>query len=155
MVEYLLKYLDVHSQANLPSLVRGSGPGPRLSLGSTAVSKPLGNVWACRNLQSLHLGIHVQWDFPHETKVHSRFVYGYLSTVCPKICNLRLDSYYQTVLLPRPILFMDLDAGLCLISRLLYLETLLIGSAGMTTTSGSGDLTWMVDSGWTAEARKE
>lgn len=140
---YLLEHLDVHSRANLPSSVRGPGSG------ST------GKVWACRNLQSLHLGIHVQRDFPHETKVHSRIVYGYLSIVCPKIRDLRIDPYYQAVLLPRPILFMDLDAGLCLLSRLRYLETLLIGSAGMTTNSGSKDLTWMVASGWTAEARKE
>ncbi|KAF9155226.1 hypothetical protein BG015_010622 [Linnemannia schmuckeri] len=99
--------------------------------------------------------IHVQRDFPHETKAHSRVVYCYRSIVCPKLRDLRIDPYYQAVLLSRSILFMDLDAGLCLLSRLRYLETLLIGSAGMTTTSGSRDLTWMIASGWTAEARKE
>jgi hypothetical protein len=151
---YLLEHMDVHSRANLPSSGRGPEPGPG-TRGSKTGSEPSGIVWACRNLQSLHLGIHVQRDFPHETKVHSRIVYGYLSTVCPKIRDLRIDPYYQAVLLPRPILFMDLDAGLCLLSRLRYLETLLIGSAGMTTTSGSRDLTWMVASGWTAEACKE
>lgn len=144
---YLLEHLDVHSRANLSSSVRGQG--------SAASPKHSGKVWACRNLQSLHLGIHVQRDFPHETKVHSRIVYGYLSIVCRNIRDLQIDPYYQATLLPRPILFMDLDAGLCLLSRLRYLETLLIGSAGMTTNSGIKDLTWMVASGWTAEARKE
>ena len=148
---YLLEHLDIYSRANLPSSVRGPGPGP----GSTAGPEISGKVWACRSLQSLHLGIHIQWDFPHGTKVHSRIVYGYLSTVCPKIRDLQIDPYYQAVLLPRPILFMDLDAGLCLLSRLRHLETLLIGSAGMTTNSGGKDLTWMIASGWTAKARKE
>ncbi|KAG0293782.1 hypothetical protein BGZ96_002300 [Linnemannia gamsii] len=153
---YLLEHMDVHSRANLSLSVRGPGTGAGTGVGGgTTGLKPSGKVWACRNLQSLHLGIHVQRDFPHETKVHSRIVYGYLSIICPKIRDLRIDPYYQAVLLPRPILFMDLDAGLCLLSRLRYLETLLIGSAGMTTTSGSRDLTWMVATGWTAEARKE
>lgn len=134
--------------------VRGPGPGTGPG-GSTTGLNPSGKVWACRNLQSLHLGIHVQRDFPHETKVHSQIVYSYLSIVCPNIRDLRIDPYYQAVLFPRPILFMDLDAGLCLLSRLRYLETLLIGSAGIMTTSGSRDLTWMVASGWTVEARKE
>ncbi|KAF9102520.1 hypothetical protein BGX29_004501 [Mortierella sp. GBA35] len=138
---YLLEHMDVHSRAQ--------------KTGTTKTTSGKTEVWACRNLQSLHLGIHVQQDYLRETKVHSRVIYGYLSTVCPKIRDLRIDPYYQAVLLPRPILFMDMDAGLCLLSRLKYLETLLIGSAGMTTTSGSRDLTWMIPSGWTAEARRE
>ncbi|KAF9093477.1 hypothetical protein BGX23_003298 [Mortierella sp. AD031] len=138
---YLLEHMDVHSRAQ--------------KTGTTKTTSGKAEVWACRNLQSLHLGIHVQQDYLRETKVHSRVIYGYLSTVCPKIRDLRIDPYYQAVLLPRPILFMDMDAGLCLLSRLKYLETLLIGSAGMTTTSGSRDLTWMIPSGWTAEARRE
>ncbi|KAF9139706.1 hypothetical protein BGX30_007603 [Mortierella sp. GBA39] len=146
---YLLEHLDVHSRANLPS--SASGPGP----GSTAGQKLSGKVWACRNLQSLHLGIHIQWNTPHKTKVQSRIVYGYLSTVCPKIRDLQIDPYYHAIFIPRPILFMDLDAGLCLLSRLRYLETLLIGSAEMRTNSGSKDLTWMVASGWTAESLEE
>ncbi|KAK3820826.1 MAG: hypothetical protein JOS17DRAFT_754966 [Linnemannia elongata] len=150
---YLLEHLDVHSRANLSSSVRGQGQG--LAPGSTASPKHSGKVWACRNLQSLQLGIHIQRDASHVTKIHSRIVYGYLSTVCPKIRDLQIDPYYHTILLPRPMLFMDLGAGLCLLSRLRYLETLMIGSVGMTTTSGSKDLIWMVPSGWTAEARKE
>ncbi|KAG0364938.1 hypothetical protein BGX24_004340, partial [Mortierella sp. AD032] len=156
---YLLEYMDVHSRANLASSVRGTGVsrggGGSGDDSGSAESTLRGRVWACRNLQSLHLGTHPQHGFPYGTKVHSRIVYGYLTSICPNIRDLRIDPYYHTALLPRPILFMDLDAGMCLLSRLRYLETLLIGSAGMTTASGSRDLTWMVASGWTAEARRE
>ncbi|KAK3838821.1 MAG: hypothetical protein J3R72DRAFT_448396 [Linnemannia gamsii] len=85
-------------------------------------------VWACQNLETLQVQVHA-----HSTEliwpVHSRIIFGYISAVCPKLQELSIfvpnfcssqwgDNVY------RPRLFLQLDGGLCLLSRLDRLKKL-------------------------------
>ncbi|KAK3823212.1 MAG: hypothetical protein J3Q66DRAFT_397675 [Benniella sp.] len=63
-------------------------------------------IWACRNLQTLH----IQFRFGEDVSVESsRVIFGYLSRVCPQLQDLQIGRRYFR---------MDFEGGFCLLSRL-------------------------------------
>ncbi|KAF9134670.1 hypothetical protein BGW39_006259 [Mortierella sp. 14UC] len=118
--------------------------------------EPIPNVpriWICRGLETLHLKLHVHNNAKVKGTHHSRILYGYIANVCPRLRGLRIrfphfcpspiggNSYkYQPYVL---------QGGLCLLSRLRYLERLWI-MYGYTICEWA-DLNWVVQSGRTEE----
>ncbi|KAF9337250.1 hypothetical protein BG006_005650 [Podila minutissima] len=72
-----------------------------------------GRTWACRGLRTLHLEIRFAAD--GNTAVQCRIIYGYLSRMCP---------FLEELVLRRPYANFEIQHGLCLLSRLQYLERL-------------------------------
>lgn len=95
-------------------------------------------LWACTGLQTLSLYFTQSYNIDVPRKLTGRdvrVVFGYLSRVCPNLrhVDIGLDS--------AP---MDLQSGLCLVSRLKYLETLTIQMPGKASIWSRGpDLSWM------------
>ncbi|KAG0025451.1 hypothetical protein BGZ82_010006 [Podila clonocystis] len=97
-------------------------------------------LWACRGLQTLSLYFTHSYNacatIPEKlTGRDVRIVFGYLARVCPNLryVDLGIDS--------AP---MDLQSGLCLVSRLKHLETLTIQMPGTASRWSKGpDLSWM------------
>lgn len=96
-------------------------------------------LWACRNLESLTL------HFTRSRQVHqdadgrfTRFVFGYLSRVCPKLKRLHLGLHDSR---------MDLQSGMCLLSRLDCLEGVSFGLPGQYSRwPKSLDMSWLTQS---------
>lgn len=94
-------------------------------------------LWACTGLQTISLYFTQSYNTNVPRKLTGRdvrVVFGYLSRVCPKLrhVDIGLDS--------AP---MDLQSGLCLISRLKHLETLTIHMPGKASLWSRGpDLSW-------------
>ncbi|KAF9326212.1 hypothetical protein BG006_010350, partial [Podila minutissima] len=96
-------------------------------------------LWACRDLQSLTL------HFTRAGQVHrdadgrfTRFVFGYLSRVCPKLKCLHLGLHDSRL---------DLQSGMCLLTRLEYLERVSFGLPGQYSRwPKSLDLSWLAQS---------
>ncbi|KAG0089568.1 hypothetical protein BGZ93_009792 [Podila epicladia] len=96
-------------------------------------------LWACRNLRSLTL------HFTRARQVHqdadgrfTRFVFGYLSRVCPKLKRLHLGLHDSRL---------DLQSGMCLLSRLECLEGVSFGLPGQYSRwPKSLDLSWLAQS---------
>ncbi|KAG0297212.1 hypothetical protein BGZ96_007270 [Linnemannia gamsii] len=85
-------------------------------------------IWACRHLETLQVQIHA-----HSTRlvwpVHSRIIFGYIATVCPKLQELSISvprhcSYNWSADVYQPQLFLQLDGGLCFLSKLDHLRKL-------------------------------
>ncbi|KAK3813060.1 MAG: hypothetical protein J3Q66DRAFT_403274 [Benniella sp.] len=84
-------------------------------------SNAMAPLWACRNLQTLHIQIQ-----PHDLSRPndrgprmSRMVYAYLSKCCPRLWDLNIRYSYLNI---------TLESGLCLLSEMKYLEKLVIGT---------------------------
>ncbi|KAF9376343.1 hypothetical protein CPB97_010873 [Podila verticillata] len=96
-------------------------------------------LWACRNLESLTL------HFTRGRQVHldadgryTRFVFGYLSRVCPKLKRLHLGLHDSRL---------DLQSGMCLLSRLEYLEGVSFALPGQYSRwPKSLDVSWLTQS---------
>ncbi|KAG0339070.1 hypothetical protein BG000_002919 [Podila horticola] len=103
-------------------------------------------LWACRDLQSLTL------HFTRTRQVHqdadrryTRFVFGYLSRVCPKLRRLHLGLQDSRL---------DLQSGMCLLSRLECLEGVSFGLPGQYSRwPKSLDLSWLPQSPPTVRMR--
>ncbi|KAG0086772.1 hypothetical protein BGZ93_010466 [Podila epicladia] len=72
-----------------------------------------GRTWACRGLRTLQLEIRFAAD--GNTAPQCRIIYGYLSRLCP---------FLEELVLRRPYANFEIQRGLCLLSRLQYLERL-------------------------------
>ncbi|KAG0380861.1 hypothetical protein BGX24_004071 [Mortierella sp. AD032] len=88
-------------------------------------------VWACRRLQTLQ----VAFFSTNMTSSSSRVVFGYISRVCPKLKDLEIygPEYLSGGWLAADLdirqgrLYLLLEGGLCLLSRLKSLERLVVG----------------------------
>ncbi|KAK3838819.1 MAG: hypothetical protein J3R72DRAFT_448388 [Linnemannia gamsii] len=109
-------------------------------------------VWACTDLRTLRLELHGHDQFQLIHDVNSRIVFGYISTVCPRLQDLQLvlpktcsshDDMYFSKLSAR------LLGGFALLSRLKYLERLCIGFSELDGLQAH--VNWMVPSGHSAE----
>ncbi|KFH67580.1 hypothetical protein MVEG_06312 [Podila verticillata NRRL 6337] len=106
-------------------------------------------LWACRNLESLTLhfirGRRVLLDSDGR---YTRFVFGYLSRVCPKLKRLHLGLQDSRL---------DFQSGMCLLSRLDYLEGVSFGLPGQYSRwPKSLDMSWLTQSSstvWTKLVR--
>ncbi|KAG9073165.1 hypothetical protein KI688_000952 [Linnemannia hyalina] len=143
-IAFQFEHLDLHRRAP--------------TNGSSDTSSFLTGVWACTNLRTLRLELHGhnQSQLTHPT--NTRIVFGYLSTVCPRLQDLQLviskmcktrtgELYINTPT-------MRLQGGFILLTRLKYLERLNINFI-QPTESERTHVNWMVPSGRTAEFRKK
>ncbi|KAG0203199.1 hypothetical protein BGX28_004432 [Mortierella sp. GBA30] len=90
-------------------------------------------IWACRDLRTLQIQftpLSVQ-DCP--SAANSRIMFGYVAKVCPELRELWVK---------RSQLCLELDGGLCLLSRLRKLERLRIWTK-TRTSFGKKDIEWM------------
>ncbi|KFH74215.1 hypothetical protein MVEG_01428 [Podila verticillata NRRL 6337] len=110
----------------------------RMSRVKDSLSPNRFRLWACTGLQTLSLYFTQSYNIDVPRKLTGRdvrVVFGYLSRVCPNLrhVNIGLDS--------AP---MDLQSGLCLVSRLKYLKTLTIQMPEKASIWSRGpDLSWM------------
>ncbi|KAG0007824.1 hypothetical protein BGZ81_004571, partial [Podila clonocystis] len=90
--------------------------------------------WACRQLKTLHLGFDSMTTTRFFTKTAAtRLVYGYLAKVTPFLEDLALTGI---------TLNMELEGGLCLLSRLKKLEHLKLQSSAVVDFT-EADLGWL------------
>ncbi|KAF9156475.1 hypothetical protein BG015_004956 [Linnemannia schmuckeri] len=144
-IAFQFEHLDLHRRA--PT----NGPSDTASI--------LTGVWACTNLRTLHLELHGhnQSQLMHPT--NSRIVFGYISTVCPRLQDLQLVIPKMCRTQTGKLYFnkpsMRLEGGFVLLTRLKYLERLFITSFAQPTHNERTHVNWMVLSGRTAEFRKK
>ncbi|KAF9147014.1 hypothetical protein BG015_011409 [Linnemannia schmuckeri] len=89
-------------------------------------------IWQCRNLRTLQFEINAHLDvMPMADPVQSRILFGYISRVCPNLEDLYISC--PTVCIQSgnsrsyiPRLSLELDGGICLLSRLQLLRRLKI-----------------------------
>ncbi|KAF9334348.1 hypothetical protein BG006_002296 [Podila minutissima] len=94
----------------------------------------LKQFWACRRLRTLHLGFDSMITKRFFTKMAAtRLVYGYLVKVAPLLEDLELTGI---------TLNMELEGGLCLLSRLKKLEHLKLQSCAVVNFD-EADLGWL------------
>ncbi|KAK3837424.1 MAG: hypothetical protein J3R72DRAFT_512715 [Linnemannia gamsii] len=130
---FLLEYMDVHNRWQHGRLRLGEG-------------RSLPKLWACRDLQTLHLGMYGYGNDPER----ARLLFGYVSVICPKLRDLEIsgvDPWRPAWSTYRPTpLTMGLEGGLCLLSRLRFLERLRVGALDENIKLPSFHWDWMVDS---------
>ncbi|KAG0056027.1 hypothetical protein BGZ83_006640 [Gryganskiella cystojenkinii] len=92
-----------------------------------AVRSPCPPLWACRGLKTLSFSLDpgknsrtISYLNNDQNSQYSRFVFGYLSRVCPLLESLSIWF--------RGIRVFKLESGLCLLTRLRYLDRLAIYS---------------------------
>ncbi|KAF8929236.1 hypothetical protein BGZ47_001191, partial [Haplosporangium gracile] len=87
-------------------------------------------IWICQGLETLHLELHLHDQAIEKGSHHTRILYGYIATVCPRLTNLHIrfphfcmteDRSKETKY--RPYV---LEGGLCLLAKLRNLERLWI-----------------------------
>ncbi|OAQ34609.1 hypothetical protein K457DRAFT_901203 [Linnemannia elongata AG-77] len=149
----LFEDLDLYNRARYEDLNLG---GDRMwgdqDMGRTLIGKRM--VWACRNLETLQIQIHAHsshliWP------VHSRIIFGYISAVCPNLQELNIyvpshcsDNWSAQVYQPQ--LFLQLDGGICFLSRLERLRKLKVIYGDEETRSincQEYELNWISSSG--------
>ncbi|KAG0201100.1 hypothetical protein BGX33_010516 [Mortierella sp. NVP41] len=124
---------------------------------SEARLPPLPQIWACRQLRTLHLAFHSYGSGSIDNPIVSRLIFGYVSKVCRRVRDLEiygLDIYSLETRTNKPNLCMYLKGGLCYLAGLAHLERLRVGSFDASVKCTPSDLDWMVALGHTAQARK-
>ncbi|KAF9081259.1 hypothetical protein BGX29_004636, partial [Mortierella sp. GBA35] len=112
-------------------------------------------VWACRNLRTLELGVHAHGDIPMLWPVQSRILFGYISTVCPKleVLDLKVPAQCAYGRKYRALsIHPQLEGGLCLLSKLEHLRILKIEHDAheahwVQSKCQKFDISWMTPSG--------
>lgn len=144
-IEYLVNHMDIHHRLSDTNTSRFEN--------IPATGQP--GVWACSNLQTLHLGIHSISGANSQDplfKEQGRVLFGYISRVTPRLHDLSLTlSRYLTTNDDPPRLC--LESGLCLLARLTKLERLRIGGELSRQAIMPEDVEWMLQSGHSLEAR--
>lgn len=128
-VMYYTQLMDLNSCDGL------DGPEP-------AEERLTPKVWACRGLQTLHLGFSKRRGNGTKMDIQSRIVFGYISKVCP--CLRDVEIYIVRGTLAQ-------EGGLCLLTRITGLERLLVEVEGYSEVGGEHDLDWVARSHVTCE----
>ncbi|KAF8980515.1 hypothetical protein BGZ46_004092 [Entomortierella lignicola] len=89
--------------------------------------------WACQDLETLHLGFTARFGSSTNAE-HSRVIFGYLSRYCPNLKDLHIS---------KNMLNLHIDGGLCLLTRLKYLERLTISSHTVYFDLIPSDINWI------------
>ncbi|KAG0081755.1 hypothetical protein BGZ90_005117 [Linnemannia elongata] len=145
--------LDIHGLLTTPSTEPAAIPTPGADNAPSTAGAAA--VWACRRLTSLQVAF--SWGSRESSSVlvQSRVIFGYISRVCPELRELaifRPESREDDVNEAR-LSWLDLKGGFCLLSRLVNLERLQIGSGLKDIGCERIDLDWMVRSGY-VDARR-
>ncbi|KAF9194590.1 hypothetical protein BGZ50_006103 [Haplosporangium sp. Z 11] len=119
---YLYRYLDIHH---------------RIHPEDTSCAASQRQVWACKNLRTLHISISMP-DLPCDDQINTfgRVVFGYITRVCPRLQDLEIRTNF---------LNLGLNGGLCLLAGLQDLETLRIEVAMPCRVVEPWELGWMAD----------
>lgn len=89
-------------------------------------------IWACRRLVTLQL--YTFGEDKQDAEEDARILFGYISRICPLLRDLSIQQQHLCV---------RMEGGLCLLSRLHYLERLSIISSGNNSGFSKHDLVWM------------
>ncbi|KAF9912263.1 hypothetical protein EC991_000154 [Linnemannia zychae] len=102
-------------------------------------------VWACRRLQTLHIFF---GSTPQEetSAVNSRTLFGYITRVCPDLRDL---------VIRKTALHVELEGGMCLLTRLHKLQRLTVASLMHANRFESQDIEWMAKTSTSATPNKE
>ncbi|KAG0064464.1 hypothetical protein BGZ90_002198, partial [Linnemannia elongata] len=133
---------NLHLETHAQEICAPTGPPPK--------------VWRCQGLRTLHVEMHGPGDCRLENPVHSRIIFGYISLVFPLLEELQVQMPRECILQKEsrsysPRLCLQLEGGLCLLSRLKYLVRLRLVWEGPLLSSRinfeESDMNWMVPSG--------
>lgn len=139
---------------DLPTLLHLRAPGTFISLDDVDIHlrqrygrlshRPLPRLWACRDLQTLHIGCRVYGS----NGVAERHIFGYISVLCPKLRDLEISGVENWMLLNPThrlrAMTMSLEGGFCLLGRLKLLERLRVGSTDIDIKLPSWHWDWMI-----------
>lgn len=106
------------------------------------LDKDYGKVWQCRNLLKFQMAFFGTDD----DAVVSRIVFGYISTVCPRLQELVIcepegyRAFGQKEFFP---MRMSLDGRMCLLARLADLRRFRMGMSDLDIAIYRWDLDWM------------
>ncbi|KAF9081795.1 hypothetical protein BGX23_000451 [Mortierella sp. AD031] len=115
-------------------------------------------VWACRKIRLLHIGFCAGGAYEVTSPASSRFIFGYISRVCPLVQDLEVRAFCSHNIYHSDRegpLCMRLDGGFCLLTRLQHLQRLRIGAFDSLLKAQSWDLDWMVTAGQTQLRRNQ
>ncbi|KAG0287589.1 hypothetical protein BGZ96_008499 [Linnemannia gamsii] len=144
-IEYLVNHMDIHH------LLSDTNTSRFKNIPET--DQP--QIWACSNLQTLHLGIHsISGATPQDPLFdeQGRVLFGYISRVTPHLRDLSL-ILSQCLTRNGDLPTLRLESGLCLLARLTKLERLRIGGELSRQAIVPEDVEWMLQSGHSLEAR--
>ncbi|KAK3806228.1 MAG: hypothetical protein JOS17DRAFT_767683 [Linnemannia elongata] len=150
---YILDFMDIHRRLQMYTLQEEEGEGQPI----VALADLTPGIWICRGLTTLEVDVHFHRKGTRRGAHLPRIVYGYISRVCPCLqdlritfpffCNIHIHSQNGR---ENPY---DLEAGLCLLSRLVYLERLRVFY--QTVDCKIWELNWLCRSGRTVADRNE
>ncbi|KAG0234460.1 hypothetical protein BGX31_004563 [Mortierella sp. GBA43] len=136
-VNYWAEYLDLEpipGANDAPKSIQYYRPRSNM-VPNSHVWRIKSKTWACRQLETLHLGIRARYgDSFNQDPSCSRIMFGYISRHCPKL---------RDVWITRNLVNLKLMGGLCLMSRLTALERLKITSYSTTYDLEPVDVNWM------------
>lgn len=144
------------------AVMSAAASGANNSQWSTSKTKTWG--WACRHLETLHLGFKAKETYTpishsdrdsgkHVITEESRIMFGFIARNCPQLKDLHIRKYS---------LDLSLEGGLCLLTQLKVLERLVIWSQTKGFRLREKDVDWIgyngvddVFAGGVGEQRKE
>ncbi|KAF9949067.1 hypothetical protein BGZ72_009073 [Mortierella alpina] len=128
-VPYYSEYLDLEGDVDSEGYYRPRRCGSEFF----RIKKQL---WACRGLRTLHIQFESALGRDSPTPEKARIMFGYLARVCPDLRELSIR---------RSELCLELEGGMCLLTRLRKLESLSIWTR-TATRFGKRDAEWMAES---------
>ncbi|KAF9149293.1 hypothetical protein BG015_008909 [Linnemannia schmuckeri] len=163
----LLENLDLYHRARYTDLALGTDrewinrPGQAITVSKDRKKQ----VWACRNLRSLEVEVHSHEYEQLIWPVQSRILFGYIAAVCPKLeeLDLKLPLYClqrgPNAHTRRTVLYIQLEGGLCLLSKMEYLRTLKVergarGAQDEESDIQKFDISWITPSGLNREKHR-
>ncbi|KAF9142024.1 hypothetical protein BG015_001066, partial [Linnemannia schmuckeri] len=142
------QYQHQHQATAVMSAAAGAtGSGGSLSQWAASKTKTWG--WACRNLETLHLGFKAKEGYTlnshsnsgtgkHVVEEESRILFGFISRNCRHLRDLHIRKYS---------LDLSLEGGFCLLTQLRELERLVIWSQTKGLRLRERDVDWIGYSG--------
>ncbi|KAG0069952.1 hypothetical protein BGZ90_012817 [Linnemannia elongata] len=144
-VNYWMEFLEMKGvQPPATSIMSAAASGANNSQWSASKTKTWG--WACRSLETLHLGFKVKETYTpndlsdstgpkkHVITDESRILFGFIARNCPQLKDLHIRKYS---------LDLSLEGGLCLLTQLRELERLVIWSQTKGFRLREKDVDWI------------
>ncbi|KAF9557713.1 hypothetical protein EC968_007507 [Mortierella alpina] len=128
MVSYYSEYLDLEGDIDSEGYYKPRRSGPEFF----RIKK---QIWACRGLRTLDIQFEPALGRDSPTPENARNMFGYLARVCPDLRDLSIR---------RSELCLELEGGMCLLTRLRKLESLRIWTR-TRTRFGKRDVEWMTE----------
>ncbi|KAF8948663.1 hypothetical protein BGZ47_003309 [Haplosporangium gracile] len=144
-VFYRSEYMELRGEVGSDGLYQPKHWDSTTSHPPAGVRRTEKRVWACRRLQTLHIFF---GSTPQEeaSAVNSRTLFGYITRVCPDL---------QDLVIRKTALHVELEGGMCLLTRLHKLQRLTVASLMHATRFGIQDIEWMAKTNAVEAAPKE